>query len=230
MKMNRNTPWMVAMIAILLLLPACSAAAPAAPTQDPVAIYTMAAATVQAQLTSVAASQPTQAPTEAPTATTAPSPTVEIPTLAPVAQQPTLAGLPAQPASGFPTPLAQLPSMPTVTPGFGIGDKALFQYQVPVDGFIIAPSEQFHIAWGVKNVGGNVWTTDYKWVFLGGQQLSGVTVVPLEKAVNPGEKTELFVAATAPGTAGKYTTHWKLVNQIGVLVAEVYLAFTVSAS
>jgi hypothetical protein len=227
MKINLNKFWLTAMVAVLLLLPACGAAAPQVPTQDPVAIYTMAAATVQAQLTSVAASQPTTPPTEAPTNTPEASPTVEA-TVAPV-QQPTLAGLPAQPTiAGMPTALAQLPSMPTVTPGFGIGDKALFQYQVPVDGFIIAPNEQFHIAWGVMNIGGNVWTTDYKWVFLGGRQLSGVTTVPLEKAVKPGEKTELFIAATAPGEAGKYTTYWKLVNQIGVLVAEVYLSFTVS--
>lgn len=218
------------MIAIILVLPACGAGAAAEPTQDPVAVYTMAAATVQAQLTSVAASQPTVPPTEAPTNTPEPAPTAAVaPTLPPV-QQPTIAGLPAQPTiEGMPTPLAQLPSMPTVTPGFGIGDKALFQYQVPVDGFVIAPNEKFHIAWGVKNIGSNLWTTDYKWVFLGGRQLSGVTEVPISGPVKPGEKTELFVEATAPGEAGKYTTHWKLVNQIGVLVFEVYLAFTVAS-
>jgi hypothetical protein len=228
MKINKNTPWLLAMVTIIILLPACGAGAPAVPTQDPVAIYTMAAATVQAQLTSVAASQPTQVPTEAPTATLEALPTLPPPTAEPV-QQPTLAGLPAQPTlAGMPTALAQLPSMPTVTPGFGIGDKALFQYQVPVDGFIIAPNERFTVAWGVKNVGGNLWTTDYHWVFLGGTQLSGVSDVPLTKAVKPGEKTELFIAATAPGTAGKYNTHWKLVNQIGVFVTEVYIAFTVS--
>lgn len=215
------------MLAIILLLPSCGAGAPQVPTQDPVAVYTMAAATVQAQLTSIAASQPTTPPTEAPTNTPEATATME-PTVAAVTQ-PTLAGLPVQPTiEGMPTPLAQLPSMPTVTPGFGIGDKALFQYQVPVDGFIIAPNEKFTIAWGVKNIGGNVWTTDYKWVFLGGTQLSGVTVVPLETPVKPGEKTELFVSGSAPGAAGKYTTHWKLVNQIGVFVTEVYLAFTVS--
>jgi hypothetical protein len=220
--------WLISMLAIILLLPSCGAGAPQVPTQDPVAVYTMAAATVQAQLTSIAASQPTTPPTEAPTNTPEATATLQ-PTLAPV-EQPTLAGMPAQPTmDGMPTPLAQLPSMPTVTPGFGIGDKALFQYQVPVDGFIIAPNERFTIAWGVKNVGGNVWTTDYKWVFLGGTQLSGVTVVPIETPVKPGEKTELFVAVSAPGTPGKYTTHWKLVNQIGVFVTEVYLAFTVSS-
>jgi hypothetical protein len=220
--------WLIGMLAVILLLPSCGAAAPQVPTQDPVAVYTMAAATVQAQLTSIAASQPTTPPTEAPTNTPEATATTG-PTVAPVTQ-PTLAGLPAQPTiEGMPTPLAQLPSMPTVTPGFGIGDKALYQYTVPVDGVIKAPNESFTIEWGVKNIGSNVWTTDYQWVFLGGTQLSGVTVVPLEAPVKPGEKSILFIAVTAPGAPGKYSTHWKLVNQIGVMVTEVYLAITVSS-
>ncbi|GAP21859.1 NBR1-Ig-like domain-containing protein [Leptolinea tardivitalis] len=220
-----------------LLLSACGAAAPATPTSDPGAVYTMAAATVQAQLTQAAAANPTAVP---PTNTPEPSPTTPpVPTEAPtqeVAQQPTAPFGGNALATALPTVANNL--NPNLAPtragsaveGFQAGDVAQFQYSIPADGTVFAPGEFFQIEVGLKNVGSVTWTTDYTLKFAYGDQMSGVTSVPLKKAVKPGEKAIFNIDQHAPGTPGKkYTTHWVLTTQSGLAVAngEVYVMIVV---
>jgi hypothetical protein len=214
-------------IALSLVISACGAAAPATPTTDPGAVYTMAAATVQAQLTQAALANPTAEPptnTPEPSPTTPPVPTVE-PTQ-PVAQQPTLPFGAAGAATALPTVANNLnPGLvPTravaVQEGFQVGDFAQFQYSIPADGTVFAPGEQFQMETGFKNVGSVTWTTDYALVWIGGDQFSGVTRAPLKAAVKPGEKAIFNVDQSAPGTPGKkYTSRWALVTQTGSYVA-----------
>jgi prepilin-type processing-associated H-X9-DG protein len=214
----------MATIIFSLLLSACGAGAPATPTTDPGAVYTMAAATVQAQLTQAAAANPTAVP---PTNTPEPSPTTP-PTVEPtvaVAQQPTLAfagGATALPtlASGINPYMAPTQSQPA---GFKVGDVAEFQYNLPADGTVFYPGNAISAEVGFKNIGSVTWTTDYKLVFMGGDQFSGVTVVPMTKAVAPGEKAIFNLAFKAPGepnTVNKkdYRSYWKLVTQTGANV------------
>jgi hypothetical protein len=212
----------IAILGILsgVLISACGAAAPAEPTADPGAVYTMAAATVQAQLTEVAAKQPTAEP---------PTPTVPPPTVAPtveptieLAMQPTVpfAQVPTI-ASGLNPNLAPTASQPE---GFKFGDVAEFQYNVPGDGTIFAPGIHFQAEVGFKNVGSVTWTTDYSLVFVGGAQFSGITKVPLTKAVVPGEKAIFNLAFTAPGEPNstsnpQYLSYWRLTTQTGSAVA-----------
>jgi len=218
----------MATIIFSLLVSACGAGAPATPTTDPGAVYTMAAATVQAQLTQAAAANPTAVP---PTNTPEPSPTTA-PTVAPtvaVAQQPTLAfggGTAATTAlptlgSGINPYMAPTQSQPA---GFKVGDVAEFQYNVPADGTVYYPATFIAAEVGFKNIGSVTWTTDYKLVFMGGDQFSGVTVVPMTKAVAPGEKAIFNLAFKAPGepnTLNKkdYRSYWKLTTQTGSNVA-----------
>ena len=236
MKKKLQITGMIAMATIILsmLISACGAAAPATPTTDPGAVYTMAAATVQAQLTENALANPTAVP---PTNTPEPSPTTPPqPTAAPtqaVAQQPTLpfggAGLPT--AASMPTaaPLANANGLnPNLAPtqsqaqsaGFQVGDFAQFQYSIPADGTVYAPGERFQLETGFKNVGSVTWTTDYALVWIGGDQFSGVTRAPLKAPVKPGDKAIFNVDQSAPGTPGKkYTSYWALVTQTGARVA-----------
>jgi hypothetical protein len=226
MNSTRKIMERIILVAALATLTACTSLGPApAPTTDPKAVYTMAAATVQSQLTEAAAKAPTATvkPTDAATATPAATKTSAMPvyTLAPQGGQPT-----GQPAGQLPTlgPLV----LPSATVGTHFGDHAVFQYQVPSDGKVFSPGCKFSIAWGVKNDGSNNWTTDYHFDFKGGQQLSGVSTVPLDRMVKPGEKYELFIAATTPGAPGKYITRWKLVTAGGVEIYEVYINYTVA--
>ncbi|NLF52062.1 MAG: hypothetical protein GX577_13090 [Leptolinea sp.] len=218
----------IAITSIILgmLLAACSPAAPATPTTDPGAVYTMAAATVQAQLTQAALANPTAEP---PTATPEPSLTPE-PTAEPtqeMALQPTapFAALgPTVPASGLNPNLAPTQSQAS-SAGFKVGDYAEFQYNLPGDNTVYAPGIPFMGEVGFKNVGSVTWTTDYKFVFVGGAQFSGITTVPLLKAVSPGEKAIFNIAFKSPSTPTKesdnkegYLSYWRLVNQSGAPV------------
>ncbi len=219
-----------------LLLSACGAGAPATPTTDPGAVYTMAAATVQAQLTQAAAANPTAVP---PTETPLPPPTVA-PTVAPAptqeqALQPTLpfAAAAAPTVAGSVNGLNPLmaPTQSSASAaGFKVGDYAEFQYNVPADLTVYAPGEPFQLEVGFKNVGSVTWTTEYALVFIGGDQMSGITKVPLKVAVKPGEKAIFNIDQKAPGEPGKkYTTRWALATQTGAYVinGEMYLTIIV---
>lgn len=204
-----------ALLLAVILLTGCSSLSPAAqPTQDMNALKTSVVQTLHAQFTQTAEALPTATPTLEPTATLAPTPTLEatpmpLPTLAPTSAQ---------------------PAVPTAQPTAGTysGDHAVFQYQVPGDGATFAKGEVFHVAWGVKNDGTTTWNTNYAWVFLGGTQVSGVTVAKLTKEVKPGEKYEFFYEGTAPNKPGSYKTSFKLVNDQGGYIFEVYFSFNVA--
>lgn len=215
MSTSRSNWVRAALFVGLVFMTGCSSLATAAqPTQDMNLLKTNVVQTLHAQFTQTAEALPTATATLEPTATLAPSPTLE-----PTAMQlPTLAPTSAQPAA--PTAAA-----PTVQRS---GDHAIFQYQVPGDGATFSKGEVFHIAWGVKNDGTTTWNTNYAWVFLGGTQVSGVTVTKLTKEVKPGEKYEFFYEGTAPAKPGNYKTSFKLVNDQGGYVFEVYFSFTVT--
>jgi hypothetical protein len=212
------------------LITACGAAAPAVPTVDPGAIYTMAAATVQAQLTQVAAQNPTAVPATA----TQPVPTQK-PTVAPtfeIAVQPTspFAAMPTL-ANGLNPNLAPTPGQPA---GLKFGDWAEFQYNIPADGTVFAPGIPFQMEVGLKNVGSVTWTTDYSLVYDGGTQMSGVTKIPLKVAVKPGEKAIFITDLRAPGEPNdtknpQYLSYWHLTTQTGLAVAngELYIKIIV---
>jgi hypothetical protein len=220
------------------LITACGAAAPATPTTDPGAIYTMAAATVQAQLTLAAAQNPTAAPSATqpvPTQKPTDAPTIAIalqPT-APFGNAPTLAtgaGIPTI-INGLNPNLAPTSAQPA---GFKFGDFAEFQYNIPSDGTVFAPGVPFQMEVGFKNVGSVVWTTDYSLRYTGGQQMSGITVIPLKVAVKPGEKAIFNTDLHAPGDPNdtkkpQYLSYWHLTTQTGAAVAngEMYLKIIV---
>lgn len=215
-----------------IFLAACGPSVPTTPTTDPAAVYTQAAETVQANLTLTAAAMPTSTPTIEPTATLEPTATITptVPelnsTVMPGGANPTLPGVPAVPAATRPA-LAPSPTTGSGTSG-RVGDVAEYQYQIPTDGSTFDRAEQFTLIFGVKNSGTTTWTTDYKLVFLGGKQLSEVTVIPVTTPVAPGSKYEFSTAARAPQEAGSYITRWKLVNNNGAFLLEVYLAFKVN--
>jgi hypothetical protein len=206
-----------------LILSACGLGAPATPTTDPGAVYTMAAATVQAGLTQAA---PTAAP---------PTATVEVKPTETVAVAPTqaLAIQPTPPFGGgatvMPTsssglnPLAAPTLSSASAAGFKVGDYAEWQYNIPADNAVFYPGVPFQMEIGLKNVGSVTWTEDYALRYVDGQQMSGVTVIPLKAVVKPGDKGIFITDLHAPGEpndANKpyYKTLWELTNQSGLPV------------
>lgn len=161
------------------------------------AIYTNAAATLEAQQMTLAASQPTQ------TFTPASSPTM------------TLTNTP------FATPtvlLQPLLASPTVSfsGGGAVGcDNSEFVVDITIpDKTQIAPGQTFTKTWRLRNTGSCPWTTAYKVTFLSGNAMGGQATA-LTAIVNPGQNGDVSVVMTAPTTPGTAIGYWRLANASG---------------
>jgi len=173
---------------------------------------------------------PIPTPTETPTPTKQPSPTPQ-PT-----RMPTEAPLPTQPIPQVPTLAitATLPSLaltPTKTavaavPAQAVADQYLFVSQNIADGSTVSSGESIHIVWTVKNVGKTTWTTKYMWRYFAGVKPE-TTVYYFPKNISNGQSIDVDVIFTAPSTAGKYSTWWKLTNDQGQNFGDVSFAFVV---
>ncbi len=223
----------LAILVGLILLSACSTTTPEA-VQDPNAIYTQAAQTVQAQLSATAAMLPTSTATVEPTATEMPSATPELPTEAPTAQK-TLPTLSAPGSDTNPTAAAGVPTATQAAPVFATsttmsqqaGDHGVWVGNIPADGSTFGKGEHFSFVFRIMNTGTTTWTKNYKLVFLSDTALSSETVIPLNEVTKPGEVGEFYTMVFAPFDAGKYKSNWKLVNEQGAFVYEVYFTFKV---
>lgn len=192
-----------------LILAGCNLPnSPASPTPlSAEAIFTAAAQTVEAQLTS-----------SAPVATIAPPPTA----LPPTAAAPTLAA-----ATLPPTPLNTLPPAATAIPTQTC-DKADFVADVTInDGAEITAGTSFTKTWRVKNSGTCAWTTSYQLVFASGTQMGAPAAVSFPSAVNPGQTMDISVSMVAPAAPNTYTGNWKLRNAAGQDFSSVYVMIKV---
>jgi len=224
--MNRMkiTTGVVSILALALILAACSTPTVVAPpTPDIPAIRTESVQTVVAKLTIEAALNPTTppepsatavppaAPTEAPTATLPPVlvPTAtQLPTLAPVSGG----------SGGVPAPTRTRRAGP---------DQALYITQSPSDGTVYKPGTSFDATWTFKNIGTSKWTTGYEYRFYDGTNLSNKTVYQLKEIVDPGGSTTLVVDMVAPPSAGRYVSNWELTNDNGDVFYQFYVVIDV---
>ena len=82
------------------------------------------------------------------------------------------------------------------------------------DGHQVSRGEKFRKVWRVKNTGSCNWTTNYTFVFVSGDQMSGRNInVP--SIVQPGQTVDLAVDFTAPGNDGTYRSNWQMRNPQG---------------
>jgi hypothetical protein len=103
-------------------------------------------------------------------------------------------------------------------PEAGCIDAAGFLKDVTIpDNTNLLPGQSFVKTWRLRNDGTCTWTTDYALAFAGGSKLGGPAVVPLARAVAPGETVDLSVTLTAPAGNGVYESKWQLQNGDGEL-------------
>jgi hypothetical protein len=175
--------WLIPMI-LLASLPAC---APAEPTVDAYAIYTAAANTVQAELTSAALLTPS--PTATATATETAPPTAEF------------------------TATPQFSPTPQMTATTGqLMDKAEFVDQSVADNTNFTAGTTFRVVWTLKNIGPTEWTDQYSVRFLSGDQMGAVSSVAFSKNYRYNESAQIAVDFIAPATLGAKTSNWCLYN------------------
>jgi hypothetical protein len=174
---------------ILLLLSACSMPVSQS-KQDPAAISTSAALTVQAILP--AATQPLPAQ--------------------PLATQslPVTQTLP--PATETPKSKCQDSALNTAW----MRDKEV--YDVKAVNKPLAPNAPFVISWTFQNTGACTWDETYLMYFESGTSMTqspGYPVVQVGQTVAPGQSVTVDVGMTAPGKMGDYQASWRLQNNQG---------------
>lgn len=163
------------------------------------AVYTNAAATLEAQQLTLEASAPSATPTMITS-----TPTITVTPLA----SPTL----------FPT-IASSGGTTGGTGGTGSGavgcSNSEFVTDVTVpDDTAMTPGQTFTKTWKLQNTGTCAWTTAYKVSFVSGNAMGGAAT-PLTVAVQPGQSGDISVSMTAPATAGDAIGYWILTNDSG---------------
>jgi hypothetical protein len=172
------------MLIMGLLVSACNFPLFSQPIEEPNALATAVAQTLQAM-----AGQP-------------------LPTQQPPDQQPTtLSGLPTvtppQPTAVF---TVQAPATATPQPC----NKSLFVSETIPDDTEFNAGDAFTKSWTFKNVGTCTWNTNYKLVFASGEAMGGPASVKFSKSVAPNDQITIQVPLVAPSTSGTYNATWKL--------------------
>jgi hypothetical protein len=197
--------FIIPLVALLLILQACSFSSASDGTQTPITnsepVLTLAAKTVSAQLT-LDSSQNATTPVPSNTPFPLPSLPVKSPTRAP-------ATLPA----GAPT------STLRVTPC----DTAAFISDVTIpDNTIFKPNQAFTKTWRLQNSGTCSWSTAYGVSFLGGDLMKAPTTYTLQAVVAPGQSLDLSLKMVAPATPKTYKGTWKLKNAGGTAFGDSF--------
>ena len=157
---------------------------------------TQALYTVQALLTMTAPAQP--ASPASPSSTAIPS-TPSPPTAT--------SSSPSQTHSGSPSPTAACNLAAAGSP---------IDVTIPDDS-VLAPGQTFTKIWKLENAGSCNWTKDYAAVFLYGEMMGALGVVPIASNVAPRQSIEIAVEMFAPLKPGNYQGNWKLRDTEGNL-------------
>ena len=201
------------MVISALALTACGGGnnAEATPTIDPILIQTEAVQTFSAILTQTAFAAPTNTPV--PTQTAAP-------TFPPLATNTIGAGLPTFAATST-------TSGSTANACYGL----IFVSDVTVpDNTPVTPGQTFTKTWKVKNSGTCAWDAGFKFAFTSGNAMNG-TAYTLPTAVAAGAVVDISIAMTAPSTAGKVQSNWRMSTAGGQFFGnEVYVIVVVGGS
>lgn len=85
------------------------------------------------------------------------------------------------------------------------------------DGDVRNANTPFTKTWRLMNMGSCTWTTDYKLVFVSGDQMGGPPAINLPSSVAPNATIDISVSLIAPTTNGNHRGYWELKNASGGL-------------
>jgi hypothetical protein len=232
MHKERINAGLVVILAASFILAACGQKTPVAPTVDANAIYTQAAATVQAGLDQTESSKPTatQAPaTSTPTmialnnATNTPQPGANL--------TPGTPGTPAvatTPGAGTPGALVPTFTKPAVASTIvNTGDKAEWVSQDPADGTTVHKGNDLTVKFTIKNTGTKTWTTAYTFRFYAGDRMNAPSDLNMTKEVKPNDTITFTFAVNIPNRTGDTNTIWVVTNPDGLNFYSVTLRLNV---
>lgn len=214
-------PFLLSLAVLVLLLSACGGKS-ANPTASVDAIYTQAAATVEARMSQTAAAY---------TVTPSISDTPAVSDTPAASQTPLITDTPAFTL----TPIVIKTQVPT---GQNSCDNMIFVSDVTIpDGSTVAPGATFVKTWKVRNNGQCTWNTNYRLIF-GWSSDSWAAIrnappspVKLTSAVVPGAEYDLSVTLKAPVNTGSYQAAFRLQNDKGYNFGTIlYVLFQVKGT
>ena len=202
-------------LALSLILAACSTPGTPVPTGDPVeqAMQTLQAQATQEYYQTVVAQLTATAPVVVNTPTPNPTAINQIPTDVPTV---TVTQIPATPTQPAPTAIPATPTRipPTATPIPCYQVTFVQDITIP-DGTKIVAGNSFTKTWRIRNSGSCTWDTRFDIAFVDGTQMSSTKVWDLAKEVKPGETVDISIDLTAPTTVGSYQAYFQMVNPNG---------------
>jgi hypothetical protein len=92
-----------------------------------------------------------------------------------------------------------------------------------MDGTLIYVDEVFDKTWRLTNTGTCTWSADYKLTFSSGDQMEGISPVPIGMAVAPNQQIDLTVKMVAPEPIGTHIGYWQLRSPTSELVGTVWV-------
>ncbi|MBU1661015.1 MAG: hypothetical protein KKD28_06035 [Chloroflexi bacterium] len=199
----------VILVLFILLLSACNMPSDTAPTQqDTGLIHTIAAQTVEAQMTQAASGEQPPLP--------------EQPTQTPDQQEPTQTLLPTNTPTAPPPPPPPPPpptNTPLPTPTVIPCDHITWVKDVTIpDNTELVPGEAFTKTWRLKNTGSCTWTSGYSLMFESGDAMGAPASIQLTTStVAPGQQIDVSVNLVAPDDPGTYQGFFNLRNPSGTV-------------
>ena len=117
------------------------------------------------------------------------------------------------------------PSDPVPPPADGPklipSDGATFVSDVTIpDGTIMSPGQSFVKTWRMRNTGTVSWDSNYKWVFVTGNQFSAPAAIAVPYA-SSGNTVDINVSMIAPSGPGSYIGYWQIRNPQGSLIGDI---------
>jgi Ig-like domain from next to BRCA1 gene len=205
----KKSAWAATVFLLAAALTACNIGSTPQPTVDVNAIFTAAAATMDAQLND----QATQT-----AAAVSPTPAA------------TFTALPTFPVIPLGTPFStSAPGgsvLPTTSTGgstlgstaVGCDDATYISETKPDDGTQETAGQAFTKGWSLQNTGTCTWNTGYTFAFITGDQMEGKDILISKDSdfTDPGHSQTFIVKLTAPATAGEYKGYWQMKNATGV--------------
>lgn len=206
--MNQRKPNLRIGIRTFILISAvCSVLTGCIHSPNNESIYTQAAITIAAELTSTAlAWSPTPPPTDTPLPTETPAPT----------QEPMV--LPTMPVQ------IDVPLSEQTTPTTVMAENPYKAEVASISPFPnqFLPGQKFTWTISLKNIGSTTWSGKYGFSYSKGVQLANSSSVQIDTVTPPGGILTLNLPATAPDQLGTHQSEWKLTRPDGVAFFYIY--------
>ena len=123
--------------------------------------------------------------------------------------------------------------LPTFTPTY-YPDRAELVSVIPAQGTTLEPGNDFDLIFRLKNTGDQIWATSYHLELVDGVAPSThaggtYSLVNLSAAVPLGGTVDIVLDMIAPLAAGNYHSRWALVNAVGTTFFTINFTFSVSS-